>query len=843
MNIPSVVVRGACILLACVAGLQAETGTAGWLRYALITDRSALVRDQALPAAVVALDHSETTVAAEHELIRGIRGMLSRTVREDTALPDEDAFVLGTADEMRRLFPDWTKPTLGSGGFSLSTIPRNGHSYLAIAGADDQGTLYGTFRVLDKLARLENVLSVNDTESPSAPIRWVNQWDNLDGSIERGYAGRSIFFSGGTVREDLTRAGEYARLLSSVSINGCTVNNVNADLRVLTSDFLNQAARIADVFRPWGVRLSLSVDLSSPKVVGGLDTFDPLDPRVAAWWQTKVDEIYRRIPDFGGFVVKADSEGRPGPSQYGRTPAEAANVLARALKPHGGVILYRGFVYNHHLDWRDLKADRARAGYDNFAYLDGKFEDNVIVQVKYGPIDFQVREPVSPLFAALQHTNQAVELQITQEYTGQQRHLVFLVPMWKETLDFDLHAHGANTPVKDIVTGKAFHRTSGGFVGVANVGLDTNWLHHPLAMANLYGFGRLAWNPNLSSKAIVDEWTRLTFNNNPNVVDTISNMQLSSWRIYENYTGPLGLGTLTDIIHVHYGPGIESAERNGWGQWIRADQQGVGMDRTVATGTGYIGQYPPAVASLYESLSSTPDNLLLFMHHVPYTYRLHSGKTVIQYIYDSHYQGAEKAAGLIQEWESLRGMIDDKRFAKVLELLRYQAGHAIVWRDAVCNWFFRMSGIRDTDGRVGHYPDRVEAETMQLTGYAPVDVTPWETASGGKAVACTNRPTCEASTRLERPAGWYNIAVQYFDQNNGVSTFQVFMNQQQIGAWSSNADLPSDKPNGHTSTRHVISQVALRPGDTLRIEGTPNGGEAAPVDYMAVEAATSHDAR
>lgn len=843
MMMCSVLVRNACILLACAAGLRGETGAAGWLRYALITDRSVLAQDQALPAAVVALDHSVTTVTAEHELIRGIRGMLSRTVREDAGLPDEDAFVLGTADEMRRTFPDWTAPALVSSGFSLSTTKRNGYSYLLIAGADDRGTLYGTFRLLDKLARLENVSSLNEAESPSAPIRWVNQWDNLDGSIERGYAGRSIFFAGGTVREDLTRAGEYARLLSSVGINGCTVNNVNADLRVLTSDFLDQAARIADAFRPWGVRLSLSVDLSSPKVVGGLDTFDPLDPRVAAWWQTKVDEIYRRIPDFGGFVVKADSEGRPGPSQYGRTPAEAANVLARALKPHGGIILYRGFVYNHHLDWRDLKADRARAGYDNFAYLDGKFEDNVIVQVKYGPIDFQVREPVSPLFAALQHTNQAIELQITQEYTGQQRHLVFLVPMWKETLDFDLHAHGADTPVKDIVMGKAFHRTSGGFVGVANVGLDTNWLAHPLAMANLYGFGRLAWNPNLSSKAIVDDWTRLTFDNNSKVVDTISNMQLSSWRIYEDYTGPLGLGTLTDIIHVHYGPGIESAERNGWGQWIRADQQGVGMDRTVATGTGYIGQYPPAVASLYESLSSTPDNLLLFMHHVPYTYRLHSGKTVIQYIYDSHYEGAEKAAGLVEEWKSLRGMIDDERFAKVLGLLRYQAGHAIVWRDAVCNWFFRMSGIADAGGRVGHYPDRIEAETMQLDGYGPVDVTPWETASGGKAVACTNRPKCEASTKLQRPAGWYNIGVQYFDQNNGTSSYRVFLNQQQVGSWSSNADLPSDKPNGHTSTRHVIPQVALRPGDTLRIEGTPNGGEAAPVDYVEVEAATPHGSR
>jgi alpha-glucuronidase len=820
--------------------LRAETGANGWLRYALITDTATITQDATLPPAVTAVDRSPITLAAQHELLRGVRGMLGRTLREEEEWPKEDAFVVGTVTGMQHRFPGWTAPKLRGNGFSLSNITQAGHHYILISGADDRGVLYGTFRLLDKLARLENVSSVNDTESPSAPVRWVNQWDNLDGSIERGYAGRSIFFDAGKVRADLTRAGDYARLLASVGINGCTVNNVNADLRVLTSDFIEQVARIADAFRPWGVRLSLSVDLSSPEVVGKLNTFDPLDPRVAAWWQAKVDEIYRRIPDFGGFVVKADSEGRPGPSQYGRTPAEAANVLARALQPHGGVVLYRGFVYNHRLNWRDPKADRARAGYDNFAFLDGKFEKNVIVQIKYGPIDFQVREPVSPLFAALQHTNQAIELQITQEYTGQQRHLVFLVPMWKETLDFDLHAKGGNTPVKQIVTGKSFDRQTGGFVGVANVGLDTNWLSHPLAMANLYGFGRLAWDPNLSSKTIIGEWTRLTFNNKPKVVNTIDAMQLSSWRIYENYTGPLGIGTLTDIIHVHYGPGIESAERNGWGQWIRADHAGVGMDRTTATGTGYIGQYPPEVARVYESLSSMPDNLLLFMHHVPYTYKLHSGKTVIRYIYDSHYAGAREAAGLVDQWKTLRGDIDDERFAKVLGLQEYQAGHAIVWRDAVCNWFRRMSGIADTAGRVGHYPDRIEAEKMRLTGYTPIAVTPWETASEGTAIACENATVCQATAVLQRPVGWYNVTVQYFDQNNGASRFQLFLNRQQIGTWIADDDLPSNLPNGHTSTRHVIPRVAIRPGDVLRLVGSPNGGEAAPVDYLQLKPVAIH---
>ena len=391
--------------------------------------------------------------------------------------------------------------------------------------------------------------------------------------------------------------GQYARLLASIGINACTINNVNAAPAVLDDAFIAQVRRIADVFRPWGVQLSLSVDLSSPKVIGGLDTFDPLDGRVADWWRTKVDEIYRQIPDFAGFVVKADSEGRSGPSAYGRTHADAANVIARALKPHGGIVFYRAFVYNHHLDWHELKNDRARAAYDNFHPLDGKFDPNVIIQIKNGPIDFQVREPVSPLFGDLESTNKAIELQITQEYTGQQKQLCFLVPMWKEVLDFDMHLpDGQPSQVKDIVSRAASNRSHSGFVGVANVGLDENWMGSPLALANLYGFGRLAWNPDLSSEKIIDEWTRLTFGNDPLVVQTISKLQLDSWPVYESYTGPLGVGTLTKITGNHYDPGPESSEENGWGQWHRADHQGIGMDRTMATGTGYIGQYPPGGA-------------------------------------------------------------------------------------------------------------------------------------------------------------------------------------------------------------------------------------------------------
>ncbi len=693
------------VLLTCSTAypLRGETGADGWLRYAPVA-RDTDSRYDAIPNVVISLGNSEVLNSAKGELVRGISSMLGKRVRIEQNVSAENAFVLGTLKDIRRHFRE-VEPSspLGADGFWLRTVQHGARRYWLIIGGNDRGVLYGTFALLSRIAQAQSVDDLDDFETPSAPIRWASQWDNIDGSIERGYAGRSIFFDNGAVRSDLTRVGEYARLLSSVGINACAINNVNADPRILSADFLPQLTRVADAFRPWGVQLALSVDLSSPQTVGGLNTFDPLNANVAGWWKETVNQIYARIPDFAGFVVKADSEGRSGPSQYGRTAADAANVIARALKPHGGILMYRAFVYNHHLDWRDPKADRAKAAYDYFHPLDGKFDENVVLQIKYGPIDFQVREPASPLFGAMQQTNEAIELQVTQEYTGQQRHLCFLPPMWKQVLDFDMHVNGV-TPVEDIIEGKTWRRPLGGFNAVVNVGLDENWLAHPLAMANLYAYGRLAWNPNLGAEDISAEWTRLTFGNNPRVVATISGMLLSSWHIYESYTGPLGVGTLTDILGSHYEPNIESAERNGWGQWIRADAQGIGMDRTIATGTGFIGQYSPEVQKKYETAAACPDELLLFMHHVPYVYVLHSGKTVIQHIYDSHYDGAEKAAALVGQWESLRGEIDDQRYAEVLKKLEYQAGHAIVWRDAVVNWFFKESGIPDAKGRIARRP-------------------------------------------------------------------------------------------------------------------------------------------
>jgi len=817
-----------------MVSLHAETGYDAWLRYAPIDNAAALQRYSALPAVVVALGDSPEIGAAQEELIRGVRGMLGHTLRVETHLPDESAIVLGTLAAIEEAAPGaHLNGDLKQDGYRLKSMVLRGHPCLVIAGGSGRGVLYGAFALLRRIALQEPASALD--ERPSAPVRWVNQWDNLDGTIERGYGGRSIFFEDGHVTSDLSRVRDFARLLASIGINGCTINNVNADPRLLTAPYIRELTAVASTFRPWGVRLSIAIDVSSPKTVGGLDTFDPLDPAVAQWWKDKVDELYRAIPDFAGFVVKADSEGRAGPSAYGRTHADAANVIARALSPHRGIVLYRAFVYNHHLDWRNPKNDRARAAYDNFHPLDGQFDDNVIVQIKNGPIDFQVREPVSPLFAALKETNEVIELQITQEYTGQQRHLCFLVPMWKEVLDFDTQVLKTRARVRDIVAGRTFHRPLGGFVGVSNVGRDPTWLGSHLALANLYGFGRLAWDSALTSREIAGEWTRLTFGADPRVNAAIDDMLLRSWRIYEEYTGPLGLGTLTDILGSHYGPGIESAERNGWGQWIRADGKGVGMDRTVSTGTGYIGQYAPPVASTYESLTTCPDDLLLFMHHVPYTYRLHSGQTVIQYIYDSHYAGADAAQGLVPEWQSLRGQVDEQRYAEVLARLEYQAGHARVWRDAVCSWFLRESGIPDAKGRAGHFPNRIEAESMRLDGYQPVDVTPWETASGGKAVECpAPAQTCTASFRYHGAAGWRHLGVEYFDQNNGESRFTVYIGAQMVDQWVADDRLPSRKPDGSSSTRRLITGLALRPGDEIRIVGVPDREERAPLDYLEV---------
>ncbi|MGQ8872013.1 alpha-glucuronidase family glycosyl hydrolase [Paenibacillus sp. TSA_86.1] len=582
---------------------------------------------------------------------------------------------------------------------------------LVIGSETPQGVLYAVFHLLRELTLKQRGTDQADstggeqqiliTEQPVNQLRMINQWDNVDGSIERGYAGRSIFYENGEFTQDLGRIRDYARLLASTGINAISINNVNVHKQeslFLTERYLGDVAKVAAEFRAYGVRLFLCANYASPIEVGGLQTADPLDQQVREWWNLQTAKVYAAIPDFGGYVIKADSENRPGPFTYNRDHADGANMLAEALRPFGGLVIWRCFVYDCKQDWRDRSTDRARAAYDHFKPLDGRFADNVILQIKNGPMDFQVREAVSPLFGAMENTNQVIEFQITQEYTGQQRHLAYLVPQWKEILDFDTYAKGKGSEIKHIADGSLYQRPYSGFAAVSNIGADASWTGHPLAQANLYGYGRLGWNPELSAETIADEWVRLTFGHDEQVVERITGMLLSSLDIYENYTAPLGVGWMVNPDH-HYGPNVDGYEYSKWGTYHFADCHGIGVDRTVKSGTGYTSQYHPENAARYESLETCPDDLLLFFHHVPYTHVLHSGKTVIQHIYDTHFEGVAQAEALAETWRELEGRVDPDIFNKVAALQEEQAEHAKEWRDMINTYFYRKSGIQDEQAR------------------------------------------------------------------------------------------------------------------------------------------------
>ena len=595
---------------------------------------------------------------------------------------------------------------------------RAGGTTVVVAGGAT-GLLHGLHDVVRLGEAAFDDRHVDVTDLPVAPVRMLDHWDNVDvhpvmGQVERGYAGGSIFYADGRVREDLSRVAAYARLLGSIGINAVAVNNVNVhrtEARLLT-DGLDDVARIADVLRPHGVRTYLSVSFAAPMTLGGLATSDPLDAQVQAWWAAAVDKVYATVPDFGGFVVKADSEGQPGPFAYGRDHADGANLLARALRPHGGTVFWRAFVYDHEQDWRDRRTDRARAAYDHFAPLDGRFDDNVVLQVKYGPIDFQPREPVSPVLAAMPHTRLAVELQVTQEYTGQQKHVCYLGPLWSQVLTFPL-AEDATRDVAAIVSGlpgraddaqpgtdPAAWPAAGGITAVSNVGDDEFWTGHPLAQANLYAYGRLAWDPSADPVELLDEWIGLTFPGaDPRVRETLHTLMDDSWLTYEAYTAPLGVGFMVDPGRAHYGPNVDGYEYSKWGTYHFADRDGIGVDRTMATGTGYTGQYPSPWRETYEDLATCPDELLLFFHHVPYGHVLHSGRTVIQHVYDSRADAVEVVESWVPAWQALRGLVDDRLHARVAERLAEQVRSATEWRDQVRTYFFRKSGVPDASGR------------------------------------------------------------------------------------------------------------------------------------------------
>ncbi|HEY0189432.1 MAG TPA: alpha-glucuronidase [Cellulomonas sp.] len=542
------------------------------------------------------------------------------------------------------------------------------------------------------------------SEQPDAPIRMLDHWDNLDGSVERGYAGRSLFFEEGRFREDWDLLERYAELLGSIRINLVCLNNVNVrdEARWLITDELGHLGplrRVADIFGAHGIRIAVAVNFAAPRVVGGLGTSDPLDPQVQEFWAERVAELYRRVPDFGGFVVKADAEGEPGPLRYGRTHGDGANMLARLVAPHGGLVFWRAFVYDHEQDWRDRRTDRAKAAYESFVPLDGTFDDNVVLQVKNGPIDFQVREPVSPLLGALRRTNQACELQITQEYLGQQQHVCFLAPLWREVLEHrpdapadDPGAAGSPTLLGTLRRSSPTGRY--GLVAVANTGTDASWTGHPLAQANLYAFGRLAWDATLTPEQIAREWVELTYPAaTPRARQAVVDLLVTSRDTYRMYTVPLGIGFMCRPGH-HYGVDVDGYEYDRWGTYHFADRDGIGVDRTLATGSGFTGQYRPGVRDRYEDLATCPDEDLLFFHHVPYTHVLRSGSTVVQHVYDSHAEGCRRAEEYLRTWDGLAGEIDVVH-AEVHERLVEQVAQARQWRDVVTTYFLRHSGIAD----------------------------------------------------------------------------------------------------------------------------------------------------
>ncbi|WP_026526469.1 alpha-glucuronidase family glycosyl hydrolase [Butyrivibrio sp. VCD2006] len=571
---------------------------------------------------------------------------------------------------------------------------------LVVEATSREGLIFGTFRMiaLMRLGKLEEGKSC--LEVPSNPIRMLDHWDNMDGSIERGYSGRSFFYVNNEIIID-DRTRDYARLLASMGINAVAINNVNvkdAACELIGDRFLSKVKELTDLFDFYGVKMYVCINFASP-IDTPIGSADPLNEEVQAWWNAKAKEVYDRIPNLGGFLVKADSEGRPGPMTYGRTQADGANMLAKALAPFNATVIWRCFVYNCQQDWRDLTTDRAKAGYDYFSQLDGSFADNVILQIKNGPMDFQVREPVSPLFGGLSKTRQMLEVQIAQEYTGHQIDLCYLMPWFKEILSFETYLPDVeDSTVAGIISGRADKKLRGGMVAVTNTGNDENWTGNDLAAANLYGFGRLAWNTELSAEEIVEEWSELTY---PMISaedqKTICDLELGSWRTYENYTSPLGIGWMV-TPHDHYGPCVDGYEYDRWGTYHRADWQGIGVERG-PEGTGFALQYRSPNKENFSDPATTPEELLLFFHKTPYTHVLSSGKTVIQHIYDTHFAGYEEAKEMLKKWESLKGKVPARVYDNVSERFERQVRNAREWCDIVNSYFYRKCGIPDDQGR------------------------------------------------------------------------------------------------------------------------------------------------
>jgi alpha-glucuronidase len=701
------------LLVLCTMHAVAEDGYRLWLRYDKVANK-ALYNDYRLSIKqLVFPGNSATLTAAQDELAAGLKGLLDLDLTISDGITTNGALLVGTPASSKLITALPLKAELkelGSEGYIIRTVMVKGKSVRVIAANTDVGVLYGVFNFLKLLQTEKSIKTLAITDYPHIQYRLLDHWDNLpgprdngqNGTIERGFAGRSLWEWAKLPGTISPRYKDYARADASIGINGAVLTNVNANIQVLTKDYIVKAAAIADAFRPYGVRVFLSAKFSAPVELGGLKTADPLDPTVIKWWTDKINEIYAVIPDFGGFVVKANSEGQPGPQTYGRGHVEGANLFADALAPHGGIVMWRAFVYDN-----KVSEDRTMQAYKEFHPLDGKFKPNVVVQVKNGPLDFQPREPFSPLFGAMPKTPEMMEFQVTKEYLGDAGNLVYLAPMWKECLDSDTYAHGKGTTVAKIIEGKVEHHAISGIAGVSNVGNDVDWCGSNFAQANWYAYGRLAWKPELSADAIADEWIRMTFNNDKSFIDPIKHIMLTSREAAVNYMTPLGLHHQM-AAGGHYGPGPWVGGRGRADQtsiyFNRADSIGLGFDRTSKTGSNSVGQYFEPVRSTFNNIKTTPEEYLMWFHHVPWNYKMKSGKTMWIELIEHYNSGIEAVKNMQKVWASMESKVDPERFKEEKHNLAVQLDDAETWKGACLLYYqtFSKLPIPDALGKPAH---------------------------------------------------------------------------------------------------------------------------------------------
>jgi len=667
---------------------HAEDGYELWLRYHPM-EQAALAQYRPVAAALLPRGESPTIKAATAELERGLGGLLARPEPVVSTIKSDGTIVIGTPASsplIRTLSASLAK--LGPEGYLIRSLTAEGHKVTVIAGNSDIGVLYGAFAFLRLIQTRQSVGNLDIVSSPKLQVRILDHWDNLNGTIERGYAGFSIWDWHKMPDYMDPRYIDYARADASIGINAVVVNNVGAQAEILTPLYIERAAALAAVFRPYGIRIYFSARFSAPIEIGGLKTADPLDPAVQAWWKAKADEIYKAIPDFGGFLVKANSEGQPGPQDYHRTQADGANVLADALAPHHGIVMWRAFIYS-----AENPEDRAKQAYDELVPLDGKFRDNVIIQAKNGPIDFQPREPIHPIFGAMPHTGVFLEVQITKEYLGLATSLAYLGPLYEEVLRTDTYAKGPGSTVAKLIDGSLFGSKLTGMAGVANVGDDRNWSGSEFNQANWYVFGRLVWDPALSSRTIAEEWARMTFTNDPRFVNPVVDMMMASREAVVDYMTPLGLAHLMATGH-HYGPGpwVSNLERPEWNPvyYHRADAAGIGFDRT-PTGSDATAQYAPQVAAQFNDINAIPEKFLLWFHHVPWGYKMKSGRTLWDEMVVRYDEGVAATTRARETWEKMKPYVDAQRFAEEEAFLTIEEKEAHWWRDAEIAYFQTFS--------------------------------------------------------------------------------------------------------------------------------------------------------